>query len=101
MILTNALKDELLNAISDIEIDSCDFYHEFDGDLYSSKAISKQSETDNLTFDITIEETVKWDGLTYYEVDNIECVYLKAWTQDDDINYDCLDSLNIDKYLNY
>ena len=70
--LTNAYKLELLNALSDLEINSEDFDHQLEDSNTTTANCSKQFETENLNVGIILKETVEWEAYDYYETKKVE-----------------------------
>lgn len=65
-------KQEILNGISEIQIDCSDFDQAFEGDEYSSAFCKKAIETENYNIEIELMETVRWTAYDENELDSLE-----------------------------
>lgn len=99
--LTKELKQEILNAISDLEINSYDFEHCLEDSIFTTASSTFEIETKNLRIELELIETVKWQDYDYNETENIEISNIEVSNENGLVDLTNLSENDILKNLNY
>lgn len=99
--LTNKFKEELLNAISDIELSYEDFEHCLEDSRYTYARCKKYIETENLNITIEFEEEACWQDYDYYETVDFNVSFLEVTCENGIIDTDRISDTELMKYVNY
>ena len=99
--MKNKIKKEILDAISTIEIESTDFYHEFGGAMWDSAKTTKNVESKNYNITLGIREIIKWDiGGQDYTSQGLELEKIEIFGENSIMLHTITDN-EIIKNLNY
>ena len=71
------MKTEILKAIELIDVDPCDFDHNYDWSRRTYAKCTKYVESENYNIKVEFEEEVKWQATDYYERIGITITELK------------------------
>ena len=99
--LTNAYKSELLNALSDLEINDYDFEHQIEDCNITYAKCYKQMETKNLNIGVTLEATAEWEAYDYFETTNIELSDIEVICENGHIDISLSMKTELENNLNY
>ena len=98
--LTKELKQEILNAISDLEINSYDFEHFLENGNISTAKNKFYIEKDNFSIELELRETVKWFDYDYDKID-LEVLDYDVTVENGKLDLSNLTENEILKNLNY
>jgi len=99
--LTKNYKSELLNALSDLEIDGCDFEHQLEDCNRTYAKLTKTIETKNLYITIEFEEEALWSAYDEYETDTFNISDLEVVCENGTVGTDHLTDTELLKHINY
>jgi len=99
--LTNAYKSELLNALSDLEINDYDFDHQIEDVSTTYAKHTYNIETENLNITIELEEEVLWSAYDDYEMQDLKVTELVVSCNDGEIDTNRLSDTELENNLNY
>ena len=99
--LTNDLKNELFEALSDLEISYTDFEHQLEDCATTYAKVVKQIETINLNIGITFEEQAIWSASDDYETNEFSIVKLEVIGENGEIYINQLTENELMKHINY
>ena len=99
--LTNAYKSELLNALSDLEINYTDFEHQLENTARTYAKHTYNIETENLNITIELEEEVLWSAYDDYEMQDLKVTDLVVSCNDGEIDTNRLSDTELENNLNY
>ena len=99
--LTNDLKNELFEALSDLEISYTDFEHQLEDCAITYATIKKYIETKNLNITIEFEEKAIWSAYDDYETNDFSIVNLEVIGENGEIDINHLTEHELMKHINY
>ena len=70
--LTKELKNELFEALSDLEISYTDFEHQLEDCATTYAKVVKQIESENLNIGISFQEQAIWSAYDDYETNDLK-----------------------------
>ncbi len=93
-------KEEILDAISSMNIDYTDFTHELEDSHITYAKCKKTIETDNFNIELEVEERVRWSSYDDYEFENLEILDFKVFDENGEIKTKITDEEIINQ-INY
>ena len=99
--LTNAYKNELLNALSDLEINSEDFDHQIEDVSTTYAKHTYNIESENLNITIELEEEVLWSAYDDYEMQDLKVTDLVVDCDNGEIDATRISDTELENNLNY
>ena len=99
--LTKELKNELFEALSDLEISYTDFEHQLEDCATTYATVVKQIESKNLNIGITFEEQAVWSAYDDYETNDFKILDIEVIGENGEIDINHLTEHELLKYINY
>ena len=99
--LTNDLKNELFDALSDLEISYTDFEHQLEDCATTYAKVVKQIETEKLNIGITFEEQAIWSAYDDYETNDFKIIDIEVIGENGEIDITHITEHELLKHINY
>ena len=99
--MINAYKEELLNALSDLEINYTDFEHQLEDTMRSYAKHRYEIETESLNIMIELEEEVLWSDFDEYEMQDLKVTDLVVTCENGEVNTNRISDTELENNLNY
>jgi predicted NACHT family NTPase len=94
-------KEEILQAIRNIKIDSSDFEHSIEDSPYTTDSVVYQIESENYNITLTLEETLVWSSYEDAEFYNLDVIAFEVEDQNESLDVANITDIEILECINY
>ena len=94
-------KEEILQAIRNIKIDSSDFEHSLEDSPYTTDSVVYEIESENYLITLTLEETLVWSSYEDAEFYNLDVIAFEVEDQNESLDVTNITDIEILECINY